>query len=1319
MVLLGPPGSGKSTFAKEDSRVLPSTVDVGILRVTLDSIGTEDRFVRALTVSPRVAEWLSGSGELCVVLDGFDEAQQRIPHLASILMEILDEWPLERLWLRITCRTAEWPAHLGKWVKDLPDSEVVEIAPLRRVDAVQAAGDLQDPEGFIAAVTARGLAPLAAMPLSLELLVLGYQSQGRIPENRADAYAAGLRALCDEQSPQRRTSSANLVLPTDVLSAAESTAACMLFSAREALWAGAVGSRMSIDLAFDDISHFLPETMVDKMAVLTKMSRSALFQGSGPDRLTWAHATFPEFLAARWCIGRQLDRSQIRSLLCAEDGKLFPRVRRIAAWLVSMRPDRFRWICEADPQAVADEIDVPDDSLRAAVLEALLEEVARGNYIRDWGTKYENLRHASVADQLRPWLRSENETVRSMAVELAGETKATELARDLLSIALDPSESHLLRYRSILALQDVGWTGADLLALLESPDLLGEDDNSELRGAIIDLSHPQSLTTSEALRYVAVEPSAMFFGHYSMAVHRLTRSLSSVDLAAAANWLRLPIADAEGLQELRDAALGICADHLDDPMARSAALDSVRARLHTYQPVIGQHGVVAAEWQDQRRHSLLLMLASECSDDELLALVTNSQQDRVLQGTDFGWLVDQLQNVDETTSKGLIILIGHIFNPHNFDHANCLASLPTDHVLVTGALSYWCGSVVLDSQQAREQRATWVSYRRPAKPSNDQTVELLEEVNGWIRSNLDLFDDGDLNAFGHALYLVTVLPGTRTPGSQFQPDLTQHQRWPTLDSRTRQRLISGAADYLTMAKCQPEIWRSAGRLNSVAVAGYRALVLLLHTSIDQLSELSSGAWEDWAPVVVLQQPTINGVSTEDHASLLLMALPHARNALVRSLLWLIREDDKTGHPPLVERDCELLWGADLETELVGLLESVSDPTAGELAETLLKNDSSQGRTTLETWLQPASTERTLSQRRIALTALMRHSAESSWSAIRGTLDNQPDVAVASVIEIADRNQGDLGLSDEYLGYFLMWMERRFPRKEDPEFTRSQGITPRDQAARWRDRILQILTDRGTPGAIEALQSFANSEPSESWRREIVARAKRSHRQNEWKPIELDLLARLGSNDHTRIVRNLEELRESVLETLAEIQERLIGDTPESHLLWDTRVMQPKSEDEVCDYLLQKFRDRLTNRRVVINREVQVRRNAPSGIPERTDILIEAPGGGRAPLRVVIETKGAWNEGLDTAIPDQLIGRYLHDFPLAHGIYVVLWPDVGSWSTHNGTRDRSRVAALNRPTIERNLSCQAQEGHRTGHPVDVIHLDLPYRRPSSAAGEHIS
>jgi ABC-type taurine transport system ATPase subunit len=84
VVLLGEPGMGKSTFLAEARPLLPENCGAADDHHNLAEYGSEDRLVRSVFESQRVEKWLAGTGELCLTLDGFDDAQTRNPSLGFV-----------------------------------------------------------------------------------------------------------------------------------------------------------------------------------------------------------------------------------------------------------------------------------------------------------------------------------------------------------------------------------------------------------------------------------------------------------------------------------------------------------------------------------------------------------------------------------------------------------------------------------------------------------------------------------------------------------------------------------------------------------------------------------------------------------------------------------------------------------------------------------------------------------------------------------------------------------------------------------------------------------------------------------------------------------------------------------------------------------------------------------------------------------------------------------------------------------------------------------------------------------------------------------
>jgi len=115
-VLLGEPGIGKSwTLQQESAEVHRSlTADARVISLDLRSVGDECRLMSLLFDSKMFENWRKSNWLLHVFLDSLDECLLRIDNLSALLADEFPKQPVERLRLRIACRTAPWPAILEK-----------------------------------------------------------------------------------------------------------------------------------------------------------------------------------------------------------------------------------------------------------------------------------------------------------------------------------------------------------------------------------------------------------------------------------------------------------------------------------------------------------------------------------------------------------------------------------------------------------------------------------------------------------------------------------------------------------------------------------------------------------------------------------------------------------------------------------------------------------------------------------------------------------------------------------------------------------------------------------------------------------------------------------------------------------------------------------------------------------------------------------------------------------------------------------------------------------------------------------------------------
>ena len=448
LVLLGEPGAGKTRTVDTYAPFLPPKAGMPVVREDLGLYGSEERLVANLLESTEVRRWCDGGGDLCLVLDAFDEAQARIPTLARLFSHYISQWPTDRLYLRVTCRTAEWPPTLATAMqKAFGEVGTFELLPLRRPDVAAFLPARVDVAAFLRAVSGAHAVPLAGRPLTLTLLARLFAQGGGFPDRVADLYERGLLSLCDEQNPGRRDSGAvGSLSPAARLAVCRRIAAVSVFGGRPAIWTGpAVPGEGDACVSADDCAggterwdelgvELTPEAVREGL-------RTGLFTGRGAQQLGWAHASFAEYLAADWVVSNDLAEDQVRSLFFAADGRIYPQLRSAAAWAVAIAPGRHGWMAAADPESFLGQVSIPDDTLRATVLDGAFRAAAQDRLRADSSAVYRDL--AEPAEE-----QLAEEALESATSEIFGLGEKYDLARQR------QRREEVIRERQVVAGQD-------------------------------------------------------------------------------------------------------------------------------------------------------------------------------------------------------------------------------------------------------------------------------------------------------------------------------------------------------------------------------------------------------------------------------------------------------------------------------------------------------------------------------------------------------------------------------------------------------------------------------------------------------------------------------------------------------------------------------------------------------------------------------------------------------------------------------------------------------------------------------------------------
>ncbi|WP_392536205.1 NACHT domain-containing protein [Nostoc sp. C117] len=561
LVMLGESGMGKTHTLDSELNSIPQ--EDKVLFVNLGACGSELTLYNDLFNSADFLAWTQSTYCLHLFLDGLDECQSRIPNICERLIIEFNKHKdeLNRLFLRIACRTGSWGKELEQNLKKIWNNDafgLYELAQLTADDVKLAATDNSiNPDEFLAEIHHKQLVPLAARPVTLKLLLAEYQDGNKqLPSNQADLYLKGCQRLCRERTELRQQ-----LIKLDehqCLAVAARIAAISIFTGRPVIWKGidldAIPDRDATITVEELIggneyferNGFKNEISVDKDAVIETLSKGFFtrYSNDSADKLVWTHQSYAEFLAA-WYIKQQgLALPQVKSLLFHPDGRLVPQLHGTAAWVVYLIPEMFQEIINSDPEVILKgNINTESNEDRSKLVTAILqlcEEnkiVSHDLPILTYGDKFY---HPNLSQQLKACIEGINQgnELRKLAIYIARVCELKELQSIILSIALDFSQSMEVRQeaaKTICSIADEE-IKAQLKPLInENP----EDELDTLRGYALKATWPKYLSATELFSVITFPQKPNSFGAYeNFLTEDLVKDIQPNDLLVALEWVK-------------------------------------------------------------------------------------------------------------------------------------------------------------------------------------------------------------------------------------------------------------------------------------------------------------------------------------------------------------------------------------------------------------------------------------------------------------------------------------------------------------------------------------------------------------------------------------------------------------------------------------------------------------------------------------------------------------------------------------------------------------------------------------------------------------
>ncbi|MBW0005295.1 MAG: hypothetical protein JO216_17615 [Hyphomicrobiales bacterium] len=1330
LALLGEPGMGKSIALEAEAtrqRADAQSRGVTVIHEDLRKFTSDHLLYKKVFESPQFVAWKEGRGELLLQLDSLDEALLRIDTVAALIADELLGLPVERLSIRIACRTLVWPAATlmpvfeRLWGEDAIGA--YEIAPLRRSDVRAAAQRWPvDVEAFLEQVRVANAVPFAIKPLTLNLLLRLFEAEGRLPNSIVDLYRRGCLSLCEEQSVNRRDAQrVGRLNPAQRYQLAGRVAAISMLANRYAVWTGIEGQVIpEEDVTLSTLAVGSEPGNGGHIDVtrehLREVLDSGLFSSRGDDRMGWAHQSYAEFLAADYLIARNVPVRNVLDVLRHPSGGLVPQLAMVTAWAASLHTNLRRALIEREPIVLlhGDLVgwDVADlAALTDALLKGLDQDRAHDS-ILGIGDRYRKLAHPGLGMQLRPYVAGQGHGIiaRRAAMRIAEACSPSDLRDDLLAVATDQTDDPHIRACAVAALATCGdpsiWPALRPLAL----DGVGPDPNNDIKGQALEILWPKYLKAVDLFQYID-QPRESYFGSYAaFLTGTLPRTLNREDLPAALSWAAEFARETDHTagdyhrRRLADAIMRTAWKHIHDNEIVLLVLDYVAAVIGVqYELFFGvEHETndafrkLVADDTDARHALLQAALAAPRAQTFIFGLLRSG----LLLREDFEWLLS-LSPSGEQPSKRVDPTTLCMFVQQTYDgsdvHFAALYDAAARWPLLRSEYAAWFDGVLLGSAQAEQLKEL---YRLSTEHANRRVPMVNPPPAQRVRECLERFEAGDVHAWWQMNRELTLKPNSTHYGTNFEYRIASFPGWDEADEATRGRIQASAMQFLDRAKSTVSEWSGTNSFNHSDLAAYRALVLLKEFRPAIYNDLGVLLWRKWASMVISVPQETGTEASKLHDEIIADAMAAAPAEIAATVLALVRAEkqrQREAEQPQAEGMPSFLFLRQLNPAqenphlMAALLHELADDqtTPQQLVAILaflLRGNATASREQafryFEPWpCPPGRREHALS----AAVALLEYDTAAAWTRVWTVIAADAEFGRELFLRVAHGHRFDgsrcSSLSELQLADLYIWLAQNFPHAEDPGHSDegARYMAPRDSVVDLRDGIIGVLVRRGTPEAVIAIRCIIVGLPHLRWLAYHLIEADQLMRQRTWTPLTPPEVLRLVDRPDGRLVQSPEQLAETLVEILRRYEAWLHGEQLQVRGLWDRQrggtLLRPVEEDAFSDHVKVFLQRELGERAIVVNREVEIGRVPGAPIGTRTDIRVDAirrnsDGHSFDKITAVIETKGCWNASLMTAMETQLRNDYLTRLGAPVGIYLVGWFDKPKWDGSDGRRARA-------------------------------------------------
>lgn len=953
---------------------------------------------------------------------------------------------------------------------------------------------------------------------------------------------------------------------------------------------------------------------------------------------------------------------------------------------------------------------------------AVLEKVRRAELFDDRNISrfYDALKHPGLTAQLQAFITDKllHKVVRRMAMSIAGDCKEADLTDVLFGVLRDATEEQDIRDQAARELEELipATRLHELIPLALGQ--VGADPDDAIRGCAIRKLVPTVWTVSQAMVAIRAPRNTNFFGSYWALLHYdLPRHLAETDLPLVLGrmirWTHC-FDTSSWFERLADAAFAMALKSLVKPDIRKLAVRVWVVKQKRYHPL--PHSKESAviklfETDVNLRREFVSNILNDSATPLDSYYAVNGHDVSIFLHGDFEWALNQILQSPPDRRAAWATLISFTSRPEVTCTCWDLFLQRVEQIPELETKFEWLRAWDLNEPATRDAKAKWLKHERLRKRHERPKIEF--DLEAEIKSALADIASGKTFRWIELCHWL-AMEKNDTGWRHLKHDMTEYPGWKSSGEARRGEIRAAAHAFLLKhSDGFAEIGAHTNYFDPGCVA-----IWLLKDEVRKENALKTAVATKWIEALLGQ---FNGGS-DRYQEIAALAYELNPDLTLRGFLREAKDDDQKDGRIHCLWGFKKAWDSHFTAAALGLIREGT--LKAESIETLLTFlgpiAPAEAATCAHELLSPESVvDARLHDRTIGvLTSCIGIMPSAAWVFAWPILETDAVMAERVLLRASDRFDHDRKktlptLTERQLADLYLKLHSLFPPETDPprriEFS---VVTPRDSIMHFRSDVMTALESRGTEEACKELLRLANALPKERvwllWRH---YNARLSKRRFGWIPPSPETVLLLANRTEGRLVTDTDDLLEVVIESLARFQTQLTRSTlPRSERFWhwegadnNRRNFRHRDEAFLSDEIASWLRDDLSSRGIVIGREVQTRRG------QRTDVYVDAIASGDTGLSVksvtlVIEVKGCWNAEVRTAVDSQLVGDYLRQNGLTHGIYLVGWFVCEAWE-----KPQNKLASETLELAQQEIAqlVSAYDGKANPERVSGVILDCRY------------